>query len=195
MLKQNVAGRVNTKMLTKVGLLSAITVIMGSTGLGFVQLPMLKLTIMHVPVIIGAILEGPMVGALIGLMFGLFSVYQNLSAPNFLSFAFYNPLVSVMPRILIGITAYYVYKLIARYKESIGIAVGAAIGSFTNTVGVLGMIYILYLQEYAKAKELNIGAAVKALLTAGGTNGVLEAILAAVITVPIVLAVNKIKKR
>lgn len=195
MLNKAARRSVNTRRLTTVGILTSAVIILGSTPLGFIPLPMLKLTIMHIPVIIGAIIEGPIVGGLIGLMFGLFSMYQNLTNPNLLSPAFYNPLVSVLPRVLIGVVAYYVYKLLSKYNKQAGIALGAAAGSLTNTVGVLSMIYVLYLKEYAAAKKLSIGAAVNAMLAAGMTNGVLEAILAAFVTVPIVYALKKMSRR
>jgi uncharacterized membrane protein len=191
MSRQMVIKRLNTTMLVKVGLLSAITIVMGTTGVGFIPIQPFKLTIMHIPVIIGAMLEGPLAGALIGMMFGLFSIYQNLMNPTVVSFAFYNPLVSVLPRILIGVSAYYVYKLIARFNESVGVALGAALGSLTNTVGVLGMIYILYLSEYIAAK----GTTAKVIFSAGALNGTIEAVLAAVITLPIVFSVNKMRKK
>lgn len=65
---------------------------------------------MHVPVIIGAIIEGPVVGALVGLVFGLFSMYQNFTAPGPTSFIFWNPIIAIIPRVLVGIVAYYVYR-------------------------------------------------------------------------------------
>ncbi|MGI6668333.1 MAG: hypothetical protein ACOX4M_02525 [Acetivibrionales bacterium] len=55
-------------------------------------------------------MEGPVVGAAIGLIFGLSSIFQAIFNPTPVSFAFLNPLISVVPRILIGITSYYVFK-------------------------------------------------------------------------------------
>ena len=95
-----------------IGMLSGISIFMGLTGLGFIPLPFMKATIMHIPVIIGAIIEGPVVGAFVGLVFGLFSMYNALVNPTPLTPIFLNPIVSVVPRILIGIVAYYVYKLL-----------------------------------------------------------------------------------
>lgn len=186
----------NTKVrqLTLVGMLSAISIILGATGYGFIPLPMAKITIMHIPVIIGAILEGPKVGMLIGLMFGCFSIIQNIMSPSLLSFAFFNPLVSVLPRVLIGVTSYYSYKLIKIKNESVRVAIGAAVGSLTNTVGVLGMIYLLYVERYAQVKNMAIDKATKAIFGIAYTNGILEAIAAVIITVSVVLAVKKIKK-
>ena len=107
-----------------------------------------------------------------------------------------NPLVSVLPRVLIGVTAYYVYKFISnKTNETLGIAFGTIIGSLTNTIGVLGMIYILYIQRYATAKNLTMSAAVKVIYGLATTNGVVEAIIAMIIVLPIVLAVRKVSKR
>src|SRR5665811_1266809 len=100
-------------------MLSAVCVVLGLTGYGFIPLPGAKATIMHIPVIIGSIIVGPIVGMTIGLIFGIFSIMQNIMAPNILSFAFINPLVSVLPRVLIGLTSYYVYNIKFIKKDSI----------------------------------------------------------------------------
>ncbi|MHC1721542.1 MAG: ECF transporter S component [Clostridiaceae bacterium] len=182
------------RQITTVGMLSAISVILGLTGYGFIPLPVAKATIMHVPVIIGAILEGPKVGILIGLMFGAFSLIQNIMSPNLLSFAFLNPLVSVLPRALIGLTAYYSYKLVKSRNEGLRIAVAAAVGSLTNTIGVLGMIYLLYAAQYAQVKGIAVSVAAKAIFGIAFTNGLAEAVVAVIISIACVMAVKKIRK-
>ena len=105
---------------------SGICLFLGVTGLGFIPLPLFKLTILHLPVIIGAIIEGPIVGASIGFIFGIFSIYQNITAPTPMSPFFYNPIISILPRVLIGVISYYVYRILKRKiknkKLSIGIA-------------------------------------------------------------------------
>ncbi len=186
---------VRVRQLTVVGMLSAICIILGATGYGFIPLPIAKITIMHIPVIIGAILEGPKVGMLIGLMFGLFSILQNIISPNLLSFAFINPLVSVLPRVLIGVTTYYTYKLVKVKNETVRVAIGAAIGSLTNTVGVLTMIYLLYVDRYAQVKNITVNKAAKVIFGIAYTNGILEAIAAVIITISVVLAIKKTKKK
>ena len=100
--------RLSIRQMTMIGMLSAISIFLGITGLGFIPLPTMRATIMHVPVIIGAIIEGPVVGALVGLVFGLFSMYQNFTAPGPTSFIFWNPIIAIIPRVLVGIVAYYV---------------------------------------------------------------------------------------
>lgn len=186
--------RFGTRQIAIIGMLSAVSVILGFTGYGFIPLPVAKATIMHLPVIIGAILEGPIVGAMIGLIFGLFSIFQNITAPNALSFAFYNPLVSVLPRVLIAITAYYSYRLVSGKFETLKIGIGAALGSLTNTFGVLSMIYFLYAKQYAEVKGINPDAAAAVIYGIAVTNGVPEAIISVIITIPVVLAVRRIRK-
>jgi uncharacterized membrane protein len=101
--------RFNVRKMAIIGILGSISIVLGMTPLGFIPVGPTKATIMHIPVIIGAILEGPVVGGIVGLIFGLFSIFSAVTTPTPVSFAFLNPLVSVLPRILIGITSYYVY--------------------------------------------------------------------------------------
>ena len=179
-----------------IGMLSGISIFMGLTGLGFIPLPFMKATIMHIPVIIGAIIEGPVVGAFVGLVFGLFSMYNALVNPTPLTPIFLNPIVSVVPRILIGIVAYYVYKLLKNKfkKESIPIGIAAVLATITNTVGVLGFTYLLYVEQYAKAMEISSSTAGITIASVALTNGIPEALLSALITFPVLVAIKKIKR-
>lgn len=187
--------RFGTRQIAVVGMLSAVTIVLGSTGLGFIPLPTAKATIMHIPLIIGAIVEGPVVGAIIGLIFGLFSIFQNITSPNLLSFAFINPLVSVLPRVLIGITSYYAYALFSKKSTTLGIGVGAAVGALTNTVGVLSMIYFLYAAQFAAARGIDPATTAKVIYGIALTNGIPEAIVAVVIVTPIAVAIKRVLKK
>ncbi|MBC2581047.1 ECF transporter S component [Clostridium sp. DJ247] len=187
--------RFNTRQLAVIGMLSAISIVLGTTGLGFIPIPPIKATIMHIPVIIGAILEGPLVGASVGLIFGIFSIVHAITTPTPVSFVLLNPLVSVLPRVLIAFTSYYTYKVIKTNFKALNISVAAAIGSLTNTCGVLGMIYLIYLGPYAKALKISVSATKATIWAVALTNGIPEAILSMVITVSIVTAVTKIRNR
>lgn len=181
------------RKMSVAGMLSAVCVILGLTGYGFIPLPMIKATIIHIPVIIGAILEGPLAGMLIGLIFGLFSIFQNMAVPSLLSFALINPLVSVLPRVLIALTAYYSYRLLAGRREAAAIGLGAAIGSLTNTIGVLGMIYLLYAADFAAARGIAPDAVLQVIGGVALMNGLPEAVISVLIVIPVVLAVRKVK--
>lgn len=179
-----------------VGMLSGISIFMGLTGIGFIPLPFMKATIMHIPAIIGAIIEGPLVGALVGGVFGLFSIYQAFTAPLPTSFIFYNPIIAIVPRVLIAIVAYYVYKFLKSKikKESLAIGIASVLATLTNTVGVLGLTYVFYLDKYAHVLGIAPSAAGAAIATVGVTNGIPEAILSAIITIPVITTLKKIKK-
>ena len=195
-MKRNTNSNSKTRRLVLIGALGGISIFLGISGLGLIRLPIFSLTIMHIPVIIGALLEGPVVGIAVGLIFGLFSMYQNITAPGLTSFIFWNPIVALIPRMLIGIVAYYSFKLLKSKIKSTGVCAGIAsiLATLTNTIGVLGLTYILYLDKYAQAREISREAVAGTLLTVGLTNGIPEAIVSALITIPIVVTMLKIKR-
>lgn len=102
--------RFNVRKLTIIGILGAVSIILGMTPLGFIPVGPTKATIMHIPVIIGAIMEGPIVGMAIGLIFGLFSMINAVTRPTPVSFVFLNPIISILPRVLMGYLTYKVYS-------------------------------------------------------------------------------------
>ena len=195
-MKRNTNSSSKTRRLVLIGALGGISIFLGVSGLGLIRLPIFSLTIMHIPVIIGALLEGPVVGIAVGLILGLFSMYQNITAPGLTSFIFWNPIVALIPRMLIGIVAYYSFKLLKSKIKSTGVCAGIAsiLATLTNTIGVLGLTYILYLDKYAQAREISRDAVAGTLLTVGLTNGIPEAIVSALITIPIVVTMLKIKR-
>lgn len=195
-MKRNTNSSSKTRRLVLIGALGGISIFLGVSGLGLIRLPIFNLTIMHIPVIIGALLEGPVVGIAVGLIFGLFSMYQNITAPGLTSFIFWNPIVALIPRMLIGIVAYYSFKLLKSKIKSTVVCAGIAsiLATLTNTIGVLGLTYILYLDKYAQAREISREAVAGTLLTVGLTNGIPEAIVSALITIPIVVTMLKIKR-
>lgn len=190
-------ARHDTRKLVIIGALGGISIFLGITGLGTITLPIFRLTIMHVPVIIGAILEGPVVGMSIGLIFGLFSMYQNFTAPVLTSFIFLNPIIALIPRVLIGIVAYYTFTLLYKTfkKASISAGIAAILATLTNTIGVLGLTYLIYLDKYAEALNISTEAVGGTLLTVGLTNGIPESLVSALITIPIIATMIKMRKR
>ena len=241
--------KLNVRKLTIIGVLGAISIVLGSTPIGFIPVGPTRATIMHIPVIIGAIAEGPIVGAFIGLIFGLFSIFQAVTAPTPVSFVFLNPLVSVLPRILIGIVSFYVYDGLRKLgnKKTIGllyvifigiigylaygiygniqatgsiwltlmnilliiltviigyfthtkfkdkaldVIVSTIIGSLTNTVGVLFMIYLLYAEKFVEGIGGNVATARKVIFGIGVTNGIPEAIIAIIIVTSVVVGLK-----
>ena len=188
------AGR--TKKMTITGMLGAISVVLGFTPLGFIPIGLANVTTMHIPVIIGAIVEGPFVGAMVGLIFGISSLIKSFMTPTPISFIFMNPLVSVVPRVLIGILTYYFYtamKKVVRNEKTV-LLMSGAFGTLVNTVLVLGTAYLLYAQRIVEAMSLPEGGEFAFFMGIATTNGVPEMIVAAVVTAASVTAIKKIVK-
>jgi uncharacterized membrane protein len=148
--------------------------------LGFITLgPAIAFTFMHVPAIIGAVKEGPVVGLIVGAAFGLFSLFlagqQPAGSPNAI---FVDPIISVVPRLFIGPVAWFIYRAIQGASENAGL-IGAAIGgTLTNTLLVIGAI------------ALRLSVPFFPTLASVGINVVIELIVASVLVVAIVSALR-----
>ena len=188
--------KLEVRKMAIVGVLAAISIMLSMTPLGFIPIGPTNATIMHIPVIIGAVLEGPLVGIIVGLIFGFTSLLRAITMPTITNFALINPLVSILPRVLIGIVAYYVYKLTIKLTKNALVSgwITGVIGSLVNTVGVLGMTYILYGARYAEALGKSASAAKTLILTLVATNGVPEAILGGFVVSAICVVFNKRKR-
>ena len=194
----SVQRRLNVRKMTVIGVLSAISIMMSMIPfIGYIPIGPMKATIMHVPVIIGAIIEGPLVGAIIGLIFGLTSLWNAITQPVLLSPLFINPLVSVLPRILIGIIAYYVYQGVYKLTKKVYASgfVAGLVGSLANTAGVLGMIYILYSDKYLALLGQQGASAGKLLFGVVVTSGIPEALVAALIVSAVSVALIRKGKK
>ena len=189
---------VNVRKMAIIGVLSAVSIMMSMIpGIGYIPIGPTNATIMHIPVIIGSIIEGPIVGATVGFIFGLTSLIKALTQPTITSFAFINPLVSILPRVLIGVLAYYIYEFTMKLtkKASISGLLAGGLGSIINTVGVLGMIYILYGARFAEVSGASASTAGTFMFTLAATNGIPEAIVGALVVSPVIVALKKVIKR
>jgi uncharacterized membrane protein len=166
------------------GVLGAVAILLGATHWGFIPwFAGAALTIMHVPAIIGAVLEGPIVGLAIGALFGLFSLIQGAVAPTGPADTwFVNPLISILPRLFIGPVAWIVYRVSRRINEILGLALAGIAGSLTNSVLVLSMIGVMGLLPWP------------AIGTIALSNGLPEAAVGAIITVAVVAAWKGIRR-
>lgn len=193
----------DTRWMVSVALMAAIVIVLANTPLGMIQLPVIKATTVHIPVIIGAILLGPKAGAILGFVFGVCSIISNTMAPTLLSFAF-SPFmsttgipgalkaiwVSVGCRTLIGVAAGWLWILFSKFKmnQTIALPIVGFVGSTVNTVTVMGSIYFLFAQQYAEAKEVALTAVWGLIMGTITAAGIPEAIVAAVL----VLALGKV---
>lgn len=193
----------DTRWMVSVALMAAIVIVLANTPLGMIQLPIIKATTVHIPVILGAILLGPGAGAILGAVFGICSLVSNTMAPTLLSFAFSPFLsttgipgalkaiwISVGCRILIGVVAGWLWVLSTKIKlnQFIALPIVGFVGSMVNTVTVMGSIYFLFAQQYAEAKEVALTAVFGLVMGTVTASGIPEAIAAAIL----VLALGKV---
>ena len=196
-------------------LFTAIIILMAFVPfLGYINLVLIKATLIHVPVIIGSIVLGPKKGGFLGFVFGATSLINNTFNPSLLSFAFspfyslgeiggnfWSVVICFVPRILVGVIPYFVYigikKLLKSKKGSdfLALPVAGAAGSFTNTLLVMNLIYVCFANEFATVKEIAVDAVYGVILGIIATNGIPEAIVAIVLCTAVCKALFAISRK
>lgn len=185
-------------------------------NVGYINLVVIKATLLHVPVIVGSIVLGPKNGAVLGATFGVTSLIKNTLEPSLLSFAFspfysvagvggngWSIVIALVPRILVGILPYFIFKglekLLKNFKARrfIAIPVACAIGAFTNTLLVMNLIYFCFRDEFAVAMDKAIEVVYDVILGIIFTNGIPEAIVAVIlgtaISMPLLKAISQMR--
>lgn len=204
-------GTEKTSENAKIALFIAIIILLSVTPLGYISLGIINATTIQMPVIIGAVLLGWKKGAFLGGVFGITSLIKNTVQPNLTSFvfspfvpvfgeesgSFFAIIISLLPRIMIGIVAAGVFALLSKTKLSAAVKSAAAgfCGSLTNTVLVMGGIYLFFGASYSAAKEIayeTLLATVAATIT--GT-GITEAVISAVACGAVCAALIKYTKK
>lgn len=203
-----------TMDLTLAAIFTAIIIMMSVVPfLGYIPLGFMNATIMHVPVIIGAILLGPKYGAYFGLVFGMTSLVRATLTPNLTSFVFspfitisghsgnmWSLVICLVPRILIGVAAYYAYEfLMSALHNKKGGQTGALwlagiAGSLTNTILVMNGIFLFFGKSYAAATNKVVEGFYNVILGIIFTLGVPEAIIAGILTTAVVKVLLKVKQ-
>ena len=188
--------RKDARWMAGVAMMAAIVVLLANTPLGMIPLVVTKATTVHIPVILGAILFGPLAGGILGGVFGVCSVIINTFTPALTSFAF-SPFMSttglsgavkalwvaVGCRILIGVAAGWLWRALSRTRMNswTALSIVGFTGSMVNTVTVMGSIFQLFTQQYAQAKEVALEAVSGLILTTVLANGIPEAIVSTVL--------------
>ena len=200
-----------TSEMVKMALFIALIILLSVTPLGYIPLGAINATTIQMPVIIGAGLFGVKKGAVLGGVFGLTSLIKNTVQPNLPSFVFspfvpvfgeesgslWAVVISLLPRIMIGIVAAAVFAVLVRTKLSKTVASAAAgfCGSLANTVLVMGGIYLFFGESYSAAKDIaynTLLATVSATITGAG---ITEAVVSAVVCGAVCTALLKYSER
>ena len=183
--------------MVQVALFAALIIILAFTPfLGYIPLGFTRATIIHIPVIIGSLMLGPKKGAFLGFVFGMTSFINNTMNPTATSFVFTpffvlvevhggigSVIICFVPRILVGVVPWYVYRGLERIfgKQMLSLAAAGIAGALTNTLLVMNLIYVFFRTAYAAANNVAEGAVYTFILSIIGMNGVPEAVVSAVL--------------
>lgn len=187
----------NVFQMTLIAMLIAILIIQTFVPvLGYIPLGPIDVTIVHITVILAAVLFGKSTGLIVGTVWGLLSLIRAYTQPTPFNVVFLNPLISILPRAIVGWLSAVVFEALdkrtdARWKYS----VTAMIGTATNTVLVLGGIYLLAGETYAAALGIPVSALLAALGAVVASNGIIEVIASMIILPLLALPLIKFLKR
>lgn len=176
--------------------------------LGFIPLGVMNATIIHITVAIGSIILGVKYGMGLGFVFGLASMYKNTILPNPTSFCF-SPFIPMLdgssggiksiivcfvPRILVGVVAFYTYKIFEKKnKINLGLILSGFLSSLTNTIFVMGFIYFLFGTDYANSTNKTIEGLSKFIAGIIAMQGIPEAIISSLITFGVIKSLLRAK--
>lgn len=177
----------SVRYLVELAALVAILLFLEITGLGLIKTPGLEFTIMQVPVIIGAIVMGPMAGGILGGVFGLISFWECFGKSAFGAMLLsINPLGTFMTciptRILMGVCCGLIFRALSRIDKTKLLSFGAAslMGALLNTVFFMSaLVAFFYRTDYIQGFVQMLGAANPFVFVFGfvGVQGLLEAII------------------
>lgn len=185
-----------TVRMVQLALLIALLAVLTFTPLGYLVVPPVSITFLHIPVIIGAILLGPKSGAFLGFAFGITAMVRATFAGvtpvdmMFSPFASGEPLqslvVCLVPRILLGVIAGVLYLGLRKLLKKNAVAIGTAalIATACHTLMVLGLLSILF--SAFPLKEVWISFI--------GINCVLEMVAAVVVSVGVCIPLQKFRR-
>ena len=194
-------SKLSVRQMCVLALFLAIEIIMYLTPIGYLRINALSVTLMHVPVIILASTMGPAAGAFLGFVFGCTSVIGATMTPGITSFVF-SPFITVggisgnffslVPRILLGVIAGYVFKFAKKYAKNTPVAAGiaAAVATVCHTIMVLGLIVILFGPQYSQALGISQAALNGVMAGVIGTNMIPEVIVAVVSNMALATALS-----
>ena len=171
-------NRRQIRSMVQTAIFGAIIVIMAFTPfLGYIPLGFTRATIIHIPVILASLLLGTVTSF-------VFTPFYNLGE---FSGGIGSIIICFVPRILVGVVPYFVYKGVKKFGtgkgvSNLGLILAGISGALVNTLLVMNMIFLFFREAYAAANEVAVQAVYGFILSVIGINGVPEAIVAGILT-------------
>jgi uncharacterized membrane protein len=189
--------------LALTGILAAIIALMSFTPIGYLKTPVIEITFITVPVVIGAISLGPAGGAVLGGVFGLTSFIQcfgmsAFGAALFQINPFFTALVCFIPRILMGFLCGLIFNALKKTKLNtfFKFFIPSLLGPLFNTLFFTGLLVALFWHtSYIQALAVKLGGTVlKFAVGFVGLNGLIEALVCTVLGTAITIPLSKAVK-
>ena len=182
--------RSNLGKMTRLAILTAIILIMAFTPLGYLHIGPLSMTLIMIPVAVGAITMGPGVGAFLGTVFGLSSFVQAFGLDSFATMLFsFNPfyyfLLTMVPRVLMGLLCGLIFLAFSK-KDSLR-PVGFVVSSFSaaalNTILFMSALVLFFLpyEEVFVLPDHSFKTVITAMAIMVGVQGLVEALICTVV--------------
>ena len=182
----------NIRYLTEVALLVAIILMMKLTGLSSIPVGPLNMTLTMVPIAIGAMISGPLAGAVLGMVYGFTSLYDAMSGGSAMTAAFFqiSPLhtfiLCVVTRTLVGTAAGWIFRGLRKVDptNSICYFVTGLLTPVLNTVFFMGYIVLVFYQTpfiQERVANLNAPNPFMFVVLLIGVQGIVEAVTGAVV--------------
>lgn len=197
-MKQN-TGSNRTRFLVELAVLTALELLLEMTGLGYIHTSILEFTIMQVPVIVGAIVLGPMAGLILGTVFGLTSFWQCFGKSVFGAMLLsINPIATfltcVVTRALMGLLCGLLFRWLGRQKKSaLRCGIAGLAGALLNTILFMGFL-VAFFRHTDYLLSMGSDNVLRFVVTMVGTQGVLEAIICCVVSASVSFALLKARK-
>ncbi|MEG0328382.1 MAG: ECF transporter S component [Erysipelothrix sp.] len=186
-----------TKELTLNALFISMTILLAVVpNLGMITVGPVSITIMHIPVIVAGLVLGFKSGVLNATVFGISALLIAATRPTgVLDVLFVNPLVSVLPRVIFGISIGLIAGVMDKLTKNFAVkaTVTATLSTLVHTICVVGAMYYAGIgsgnPEIAAVFSTNVLAFIGTVLMA---NGILEMVASALIAVPTSIVLRKI---
>ena len=179
-----------TALFIAIILLQSVVPWLGTLPLGAFAIGA-AVTIITFTVAIGAMVLGPRAGALLGFVWGAYSLWHAwTSAPSIGALIFRNPITAIVPRMLVGLIIGYLYWRFVKNRpmgqQTIWLAGLGALSAFVNTFFVLSITWIGFTVMHTTAFGIpDSGLANYLMVSIAGFNGVFEIIVGAIL-VPLI---------
>ena len=190
------------RTLTTLAILIAVILVMSFTPLGYIKTLGLEITLLHIPVIVGAALTGPVGGMVLGAVFGLTSFFQCFGMSWFGTTLFsISPVatfvVCVVPRVLLGLIAALLYRAFEKPAGKWGATLTGAISTVCHTALFMGLLSLFfYRTSFIQGIVESLGTAnvFAFILAFVGLQGLLEIVLAALVAGALLPVLKKVRR-